>query len=116
MYCMKCGKDTKSDQIFCDSCLDTMKQSPVKPGTPIHLPTSTAPAVKEPVARKKQLTPEEQLPRLRAAVRTLVICLISAILALGLSITLLIHTLQQQPESSTPNGRNYTTADSDRAR
>ena len=38
MYCMKCGKEVKENQVFCDACLVIMEKYPVKPGTHIQLP------------------------------------------------------------------------------
>ena len=34
MRCMKCGRETQ-EQTFCQSCLEDMARSPVKPGTPV---------------------------------------------------------------------------------
>lgn len=110
MYCMKCGKDTKSDRIFCDACLTAMQQSPVKPGTPIQLPNRSASAAKKNPSRRKQQSPEEKLLRMQGILRVMSICLIAAVLALGLTVTLLIHTLQPQSDPE-PNGKNYTTVD-----
>ena len=38
MNCMKCGKTTTNEQVFCDDCLQVMAKHPVKPGTPVYLP------------------------------------------------------------------------------
>ena len=38
MSCMRCGKETEADNVFCNECLEDMKRHPVKPGTPIQLP------------------------------------------------------------------------------
>lgn len=38
MSCMRCGKETDENQVFCTECLKDMEQQPVKPGTPIQLP------------------------------------------------------------------------------
>lgn len=115
LYCMKCGTDTKSEQVFCDTCLAGMKQFPVKPGTPVQLPTRPAIAPKKNSARKKQITPEEQVLRLRGIIRRLAVGLVAVLLALGFSVSLLLHTLQQQAEDPEPNGKNYSTVDADSA-
>lgn len=39
MSCMRCGKETDENQVFCAECLADMERHPVKPGTPIQLPT-----------------------------------------------------------------------------
>ena len=38
MSCMRCGKESTEDHVFCTECLEDMKRHPVKPGTPIQLP------------------------------------------------------------------------------
>lgn len=108
MYCMKCGKETKEDQVFCDSCLGLMEQFPVKPGTYVQLPVRPAVANKKSPTRKKVLTQEEQLARLRRAVRHLAVALACSLLALGLTLSLLIHTLSEQTAGE-DIGKNYNT-------
>lgn len=39
MSCMRCGKETDENQVFCAECLADMERHPVKPGTPIQLPS-----------------------------------------------------------------------------
>ena len=82
MYCMKCGRKLKDNQVFCPECLAVMDAYPVKPGTPIQLPTHhdtpTAPA-KSP--KKRARKPEEQILRLRSAVRWLTLALVVTLVA-----------------------------------
>ncbi len=108
MYCLKCGKETRDGSVFCESCLAVMKQFPVKPGTPVHLHVRTAAAKKAP-PRKKVLTPEEQLPRLRETVKRLSLCLTAAILVLVLITAMLIHTVNTAGKPAAI-GQNYHTA------
>lgn len=66
MYCLRCGKDTVENKIFCESCLASMEEYPVKQGQPILLP-SRQPVVQ---ATKKSRKPkvmnnEELLDHLR---------------------------------------------------
>ena len=58
---MKCGKETDSGQVFCDSCLETMKQYPVKPDTVVQVPPPRYLGQDKKSSRKKELTPKEQL-------------------------------------------------------
>lgn len=84
MYCLRCGNETSDDHVFCDACLETMEQYPIKPGTPIKLPRkNAAPAVKK-QSRKKAITPEEQVIRLKVVIRTLLALLGAAIVLLGI--------------------------------
>lgn len=105
MYCMKCGKDTKSDQFFCQECLEEMERYPVKPDTPVYLP---------PVTRQERKTqrftpppaPEEQVAQLRRTNRRLRVFLLLAVLILGLVCYLWLWPKETQEPAD--KGRNYT--------
>lgn len=93
--CIKCGKKCKSKHIFCDECCEGMKDYPVKPGTPIYLPSRPlVPQEKRKPAKKKRPSrPEDLISRLRSAnrwlVAALVVCLIAFLLACGALVLLL---------------------------
>lgn len=70
MNCIKCGKDTKSEQIFCQQCLEMMEKYPVKPDVHIQLPNR--PAVLPPKRSGKKrllLSADEQLAVLQKRTR-----------------------------------------------
>ena len=70
MYCLRCGRDTVDQHVFCDLCRQDMEAYPVKPGTAIHLPRrNTAAAAPKKSRRKKTVTPEEQVLRLKRSLR-----------------------------------------------
>ena len=107
MYCLKCGKSTQDNQVFCDSCLQSMEKYPVKPGTAIHLPHRNTPApVKKQSHRKRVLTPEEQILRLKTASRRLTFLAVLLAICLCLCGGMLIYQLTHQDIPVT--GRNYT--------
>lgn len=113
MYCLKCGKDTKGEQIFCDACLQVMDAYPVKSDTPIHLPkrNNQQASPKKQTPRKKTISPEEQVQQLKAANRRLLLTVLSLIVALGICVgTLAYCLLNPQPQTTTPgsSGKNYT--------
>ena len=82
MYCMKCGRKLKDNQVFCPDCLAIMDDYPVKPGTPIQLPNRTnTPSSPTKSPKKKPRKPEEQILQLRSTVRWLTLSLIVALLA-----------------------------------
>lgn len=111
MYCMKCGKEIPEKQAFCDSCLAVMDKFPVKPETRVLLPKHTVPAaVKKAPARKKVVSTEERLVKLRKVVQWLSITLAAAIFALFLSITLLIDSIGPETPLGAI-GQNYSTTD-----
>ena len=67
MYCMKCGRDTDEDHVFCESCRENMLLHPVDPGTAIHLPNRTV--RKKAAPKKRPIPPEEQIQNLRRSLR-----------------------------------------------
>ena len=69
--CIKCGKETQEGHVFCEDCLAVMDAYPVKPDAAIHLPNRQEAAPKKAVPRKRVLTPEEQVERLKKANRRL---------------------------------------------
>ena len=82
MYCMKCGRELKDKQVFCPECLTIMADYPIKPDTPILLPTRHS-ALPNPAKspKKKARKPEEQVLRLRSTVRWLTLALLVTLLA-----------------------------------
>ena len=70
MVCMKCGSKMESEQAFCQDCLLEMEKYPVKPGTAVHLPIrKEAPVVRKNVShRRRTVSPEEQLVKLKKRV------------------------------------------------
>ena len=65
MYCLRCGKDTPDNKVFCKSCLDSMEAYPVKPGHPIILPSRPVAVAPKKSRKPKNLSNEELLDSLR---------------------------------------------------
>jgi len=107
MYCLKCGRDTTDDHVFCDRCQDSMRQHPVKPGTAIHLPSrKPAPASKKAAPRKRTISPEEQNEQLKRSVRKLRISVLILVVALSLVSVLLVREFASSDAPAI--GQNYT--------
>ncbi len=112
MHCMKCGKKTDETQVFCEDCLAVMANYPVRPDTVVQLPIrATAPA-KKAAPRKRPLSPEAQLVRTRKTVKRLAMALGCALLALCLSVSFLIHIIEENNMQDTI-GKNYSTTNTD---
>ncbi len=108
MHCLKCGKETQDDQVFCQHCLESMEAYPVKPSTAIHLPNrAEEPASKRPVRRKRAPTLEEQLAQTKTMVRRLVVLAVALGFALAISVALLCRGYLIA-EVTKLTGRNYT--------
>ncbi len=110
MECMKCGRKAENGQVFCKECLASMAEHPVKPGTAVLLPQRKLEAPSRRSAhRKKPLSPEQQIEKLRRANRRLAVCLLLLTLALVLAVAGLVRSLYIQ-QNTQPTGRNYSTA------
>ena len=107
MACIKCGKKTKGDQVFCNDCLASMEAYPVKSDVPIQLPNRSATNTQK-KAGKKRRNPsiEDQVVSLRRTVRVLV-ALIALLVSLLCVAGYMLFLLNDQPESSSV-GKDYT--------
>lgn len=106
MHCIKCGKETKGSDVFCQDCLLVMQTQPVKPGTAVHIPVR--PASKKPASRKKALSPEEQTAKLRKHLRQLRWTIFALILALAVTTASTLYLLHRQGVLE-DLGKNYST-------
>lgn len=112
MRCMKCGKRTENEQVFCESCLTIMAQFPVRQDIHIQLPNRTPPFQKKVPPKKKAPSTEEQIKGLRKTVKWLSLCLACTLLFLGLTVSFLVQlSYPEKPGDSI--GQNYSTVDSD---
>ena len=112
MHCLKCGKETAQQQVFCGECLDIMQQYPVKPGTAVQLPQRDHPTQeKKPSVRHQEPSLAEQVDRLRLVLRWLTATIAVLSVLLLLTGAMLIHTLTKQ-DTPSAIGRNYTTSTS----
>ena len=107
MVCLKCGKKTKENRVFCDRCLTTMEAYPVKPDVHIQLPNrSAAAAAKKAAPKRRQLSAEEQVTQLNKRVRVLALLVV----VLSLLVCLLGFLLLDSPKTDkdVASGTNYT--------
>ena len=93
MHCLKCGKNTKNEQVFCPQCLAVMDTYPVKADARIQLPNhANREGPKKSGKKRRPPSLEEQLVTLRRRNRRLVALLLVAALLLGVTGYLLLHT------------------------
>lgn len=110
MYCLRCGNETTNEQVFCEKCLSNMERYPVKPGTPIKIPhRNTVTAVKK-QGRRKALTPEEQVIRLKVHLRTLLALFGTAIILMGIFAYLYFQEINKKPAENTQEQESAYTA------
>ena len=107
MYCLKCGKETQDEHVFCDHCLEVMDRYPIKSGTPVQLPRRENAAAPKKTSRRRILSSEELIQQLRVTVRTLAACLLVALLLLGYFVWQYLQPKATE-EPSKEIGQNYT--------
>ena len=107
MYCMRCGREIGEEQVFCGDCLAEMEKYPVKPGTAVRIPQRPAnPAPRKPVNRKKIITPEEAILKLRKRLRFfVVIWLVTLLAAVALAWPAYQYLVEEEHFST---GQNYS--------
>ena len=107
LSCIKCGRDTVSEQVFCPDCLAEMEKYPVRPGTVVQLPLrKTSAGPKKQPSRKRSAPLEEQIRVLKKRCRTLLLLtILFAAIAAALIYPAAQHLLNQHKKI----GQNYTT-------
>ena len=110
MNCVKCGRETVEEQVFCDVCLGEMESYPVKPGTAIHIPTrNPVEETKKSQPRRKTTLPlSEQVLRLKKKVLRLRIVLVLLLLICGF-LSYLVGQLSGMVNLKPLPGQNYHT-------
>lgn len=104
MSCLKCGRDTEEGAVFCTECLLEMQRYPIRPGTPVLLPTQERTAPRK-MPKRRPIPPEEQIKGLKKRIRTLTILWITTLLALAVLAVVCWRTL---PHPEHRPGQNYT--------
>lgn len=105
MNCMKCGKETQSDQIFCTECLAIMEKYPVKPGAVVQIPAQ--PPKKQQHHRRPVLSAEEQVKRLTRRVHTLTLTVILTC-TIAIFFALMAFDILEKYNMESLLGRNYS--------
>ena len=91
MYCLRCGKETELEKVFCGECLQTMEKYPVKPGTAIHLHHRQVVQSQRKASRaKRHSDTEDQILFLRKALRVMGLLLILSVIGLAICTVLLL--------------------------
>ena len=110
MNCMKCGREVEEDQVFCAKCLDSMSQHPVNPDIVVKLPQRMDTPAKKYMPRKKPLTQEAQILRLKQRNRrlTVAVCLL---LLLAVILSFVSIDFFRQLDMQKFLGQNYSTAE-----
>lgn len=106
MECLKCGSQTRGEQVFCQKCLESAAAAPVRSDVHVVLPQRRTPAAR--ASQPKAQKPEEIIAGLRKSIRRLSTAV--ALLSVALAIVLGALTFIVYRELSTPEiGENYNT-------
>ena len=111
MYCLKCGRETESEQVFCNSCLEIMGKYPIKPGTHIQLPKKEVAVIQKKTSRRRTLKPEEQVVQLRKSLRRtrfIAVLLVFMLAGVGALAWLQLQKAPEQGKQEAPIGQNFT--------
>ena len=107
MNCLKCGRELREGQVFCDACLESMEKEPIKINTPVVIP----PQPKTKPSRHRPLfNPDEEVKRLQKVNQNLILWLILTSVAAALFAFGLYH--QEFLEVVEEIGRNYNVIES----
>ena len=107
MDCLKCGKKTTDEQVFCDTCLASMDAYPVKPDVHIQLPNRiTGQAAKKPGRKSRAFSQEEQVIVLRHRVRRLRVLVLLLLICIGILGAMVAKKTVIREDSEL--GKNYT--------
>lgn len=113
MTCMKCGREIPAGQVFCDGCLDVMKKYPVRPDATVHLRRRAEQAApKKQNIRRRQLSPEEQLPLVKRSNRRLSWCVVLlSLLLTAVCVAVVLQLWEMDTAPLTPPNYNHSTSD-----
>ena len=106
MNCMKCGREPRDENVFCQDCLLDMEKYPVRPGTVVLLPRRRESSVVKKIQKRHIPTAEEQIAFLRRWVLILSVVLGICIAAIALMIKPTMHYLLDEHVEI---GQNYST-------
>ena len=105
MNCMKCGRETENEEVFCRNCLQIMEKYPVRPGTVVLLPRRRESTIKKTVKRHS-VSAEEQVKVLR---KRLLVMLFFFVLCIAAMLLMINPTLHYALDKHVEIGQNYST-------
>ena len=105
MNCMKCGRETRGEDVFCQDCLTEMKKYPVDPGTVVLLPRRKDPSAKK--ALKRHTPPPEELIDILRRQRAILLFLL--LVSLAAILTMFEPTMHYIRDEHYEIGQNYST-------
>ncbi len=105
MNCVKCGRETRGEDIFCQDCLTEMEKYPVQPGTVVLLPRRKETATVKKAPKRHTPSAEEQIETLRQHRATLLLLLVACLVAIALMFEPTMHYVRDEHYEI---GQNYS--------
>ena len=109
MNCLKCGRETPAEQVFCEDCQLEMEKYPVKPGTVVLLPHRRENSSPKKISRRRSLPLEEQVKAMKSWIRILAV---SLAVSLVLILVMVYPSIQYMMEDHFKIGQNYSSVTS----
>lgn len=105
MNCLKCGRETSGERVFCDDCLLEMEKYPVRPGTLVHLPRRKESAAARKTTKRRTVSPEDQVKAMRRLIRRLILALV---ICIALILAMVYPSISYLMEDHFAIGQNYS--------
>ena len=105
MDCIKCGRETRGEDIFCQDCLTEMAKYPVQPGTVVLLPRRKETSSVKKTPKRHTPSSEEIIAGLRQQRSVLLLLLVACIVAIALMFEPTMHYLRDEHYEI---GQNYS--------
>ena len=83
MNCMKCGRETQSEAIFCPECLEDMRRHPVKVDTRVNITPRNVKKRPDSPGEEPRLNQAETIRSLKRSNRFLMALLLCCVILLG---------------------------------
>ena len=109
MNCMKCGRETQDEKVFCEDCLLEMEKYPVRAGSVVPVFRQYEIPVLKKAPKRHIPTVEEQNKLLRTLLVRALVLLAVCILAIVLMIRPTMHYVLDE---HVPIGQNYSSVTS----
>ena len=108
MNCIKCGRETRGDDVFCQECLAEMEKYPVQPGTVVLLPRRKDSSSRK-APKRHAPPPEELVVALRQQKAALLFLLVACLIAIALMFEPAMHYVREEHYEI---GQNYSSVTS----
>lgn len=105
MNCMKCGRETAGEDVFCQECLLQMEKYPVPPGVVVLLPRRKESSSMKKVTKRYTPSMEEQIAVLRKRNAVLILLLLLSIAAIAVMFRPTMHYVRDEHFEI---GQNYS--------